>query len=159
MPVEIANVTLSDRESITAFLGRWGLPVIEDSDGPASMALGDFDELVRKMRTALKLWSDGDARSFARYFQAHGRLAAEPRFDATLQPGSPPMYIECRDPASFAWCQLSQRERRNVEYRRCGWCGTYFVIAGAEGHRRSRQYCSDRCRVAANRAKNRGVEA
>jgi hypothetical protein len=154
MPIEIANVTPGDRGSIRSFLGRWGLPVIEDSDGPASMTASDFDDLVRTMRTALSLWSDGDTLGFARHLRAHGRLAIEPRYDPALAPGSAPMYIECRDPASFAWCQLGQQERRNVEYRRCR-CGAYFAIAGVEGHRRSRQYCSDRCRVAANREKNR----
>ena len=155
MPLEIANVTPGDRVSIRAFLGRWGLPVIEDSDGPASINASDFDDLVRTMRTALSLWSNGDTSGFARHLQAHGRLAIELRYNPALAPGSAPMYIECRDPASFAWCQLGQQEGRNVEYRRCGRCGTYFAIAGVEGHRRSRQYCSDRCRVAANRGKKR----
>ena len=141
--------------SIRAFLGRWGIPVIEDSDGPASINASDFDDLVRTMRTAISLRSNGDTSGFARHFHAHGRLAIELRYDPALAPGSAPMYIECRDPASFAGCQLGQQEGRNVEYRRCGRCGTYFAIAGVEGHRRSRQYCSDRCRVAANRAKKR----
>jgi hypothetical protein len=159
MPIEIANVAPGDRRSIRSFLGRWGLPVIEDSDGPASMTASDFDDLVRVMRTAFSLWSNGDKPGLARHVRAHARLAIEPRYDPSLAPASAPMYIECRDPATFAWCQLGQQEGRNVEYRRCGWCGTYFAIAGVEGRRRSRQYCSDRCRVAANRAKKRQVGA
>jgi hypothetical protein len=51
----------------------------------------------------------------------------------------------------MAWLQLAQKERIGAEYGWCSVCGTYFVAGGNEGRPdlRSRQYCSDRCHLAA----------
>jgi hypothetical protein len=48
-------MTPGDRGSIRAFLDRWGLPVVTDDDGPASMTAADLDDLIRTMnRTPLR---------------------------------------------------------------------------------------------------------
>ena len=157
MAVEIANVSLNDDVGVRGFLGRWGLPVIKDETKQATMMLADFYDLVRNVRDAVAHASRRDEKSFKAQFDKHAILAARPRYETHAALGEPQVFVESRDPAAMAWLQLAQREVSNAEYRRCGWCGTYFVVSGVEGHRRSRQYCSDRCRVAANRAKNRGV--
>jgi hypothetical protein len=153
MAVEIANVDLDDSAGMHAFLERWGLPIIKYETKPATMTVADFDDLVRNVRDVVGHASRRDAESFKAQFDKHAIFAARPRSDPEAAPGEPAVFVECRDPAAMAWFQLAQRERIGAEYRRCGACETYFVVSGADGHRRSRQYCSDRCRVAANRAR------
>ena len=153
MPTAIASISLDDVSAFERFLGQWGLPVIPDEAKPASMRLADVHKLVRQMREALSYATAGDDMPLAQHITKHAFIAARPKFEDSALQSSAPIFVEARDLASFAWLQLGQRQRG--EYRRCGQCGTYFSVAGAEGHRRSRQYCSDRCRVAANRAKKR----
>ena len=152
MAVEIANVGLENVAGVSLFLERWGLPIIKDETKAASMAVAEIHELVRNVRDAVAHASRHDDKNFKIQFDKHAFFAARPRSDPK---GEPAVFVECRDPAAMAWLQLAQRERINVEYRSCGWCDAFFVVSGIEGHRRSRQYCSDRCRVAANRAKKR----
>ena len=152
MAVELANVDLENDAGVSSFLERWGLPIIKDETKPASMPVAEIHELVRNVRDAVAHVSRHDEANFKIQFDKHAFFAARPRTDPK---GKPAVFVECRDPAAMAWLQLAQRERINVEYRACGWCDAFFVVSGSEGHRRSRRYCSDRCRVAANRAKNR----
>jgi hypothetical protein len=154
MAPEIANIGLHDEDALDRFLTKWGLPVIKSETGSASMKLDELWELVRQVRLALDYADHADARGFAEHFRQFAFLASRPVFEHGRSPNSAPLYAECRDPASFAWVQLARRGEG--EYRQCGYCGTHFTVADRDGHRRSRQYCSDRCRVAANRAKKRG---
>jgi hypothetical protein len=154
MAPEIANIGLDDDTALERFLARWGLPVVRSETEPASIKLTDIWELVRQVRTALVHEDSGEDRMFAMHFRQHAFLDSRPTYDPRGAVGTTPIYVECRDPASFAWMQLARRGEG--EYRKCGWCGTHFTVADRDGHRRSRQYCSDRCRVAANRAKKRG---
>jgi hypothetical protein len=152
MAVEIANIDLENDTGVSSFLEQWGLPIIKDETKPASMPLADIHELVRNVRASVAHASRHDEASFKIQFDKHAFFAARPR---TNPKGEPAMFVECRDPAAMAWLQLAQKERINAEYRACGWCDAFFVVSGSEGHRRSRRFCSDRCRVAANRATNR----
>jgi hypothetical protein len=121
------------------------------------MRLEALWELVQQLRMAIAHADSGADRSFADHFERYAFLAARPAYGHESPRGDGPLYVECRDPASFAWMQLARRGEG--EYRQCGWCGTHFTVADKDGHRRSRQYCSDRCRVASNRAKKREIGA
>jgi predicted RNA-binding Zn ribbon-like protein len=154
MAVEIANINLDEgAAAVSTFLERWGLPIIKDDTKLASMALADFHDLVCHVRDAVADVCRRDGESFKAQFEKHAFFAAQPRSNPKAPRGEPRVFIECRDPAAMAWLQLAQRERIGAEYRRCSACDAYFVVSGNDGHRRSRQYCSDRCRVAANRAR------
>jgi hypothetical protein len=159
MAVELANVDTDDAAGIEAFVNRWGLPVIENERKPASMTVADFFVLVGELRSALAYASWDDVKGFGAHLTYHAFFAQRPHYEPNGAPGAPPIHVECRDLASLAWLQLAQREGSRAEYRRCGWCRSHFTVADRDGHRRSRQYCSDRCRVAANRSKKRGVQA
>jgi hypothetical protein len=154
MAPEIANIGPDDA-ALDGYLAKWGLPVIESEAKPASMKLDALWALVRELRMAIAHADAGADRSFADHFRRYAFLASRLVYGREGQRGDGPLYVECRDPASFAWMQLARRGEG--EYRQCGYCGTHFTVADRDGHRRSRQYCSDRCRVAANRAKKRGL--
>jgi hypothetical protein len=154
MAPEIANIGLHDEGALDSFLAKWGLPVVNSETEPSSMKLADLWDLVRRVRLAIVHADNADERSFAAHFREYAFLASRPVFEHGRSPGPAPLCVECRDPASFAWLQMARRGEG--EYRQCSHCGTHFTVADRDGHRRSRQYCSDRCRVAANRAKKRG---
>lgn len=155
MAHEIAGIDTGDREDVQAFIERWGLPMqAEGHSERAWLKLSAFAELVRHIRRALALADNKDLEALARHFKRHAHVECavrcQPNGTDRLEIG-----LECADLASLAWCQITQETVPGREDRRCGWCGTPFV-AGHDAHRRSRKYCSDRCRVAAHRAKRRG---
>lgn len=156
--LEIASIVPVQRETVETFVQRWGLPIIpaaKFNDEPSWLSMKTLAQLVRRFREAIALASSGDLVSLASHFTRHARVDTVIAY-RHVNPGGPPeMFLECVNLASLAWCQIAQQATTNEEFRSCGWCGTHFVVAGREGHRRSRRFCSDRCRVAANRAKKR----
>ncbi len=158
MAHEIASIVPTEVESVQSFVEQWGLPIVSEvrrDDDTSWLSITDLAKLVRRIREAVALASGGDINGLAAHYKRHGNVQASVRYQHVIRRGPPEMFLECADLASLAWCQIANQGASQEEYRRCGWCGTYFVVAGKEGHRRTRQYCSDRCRVAANRAKKR----
>jgi hypothetical protein len=157
--LEIASIVPVQRATVEMFVQRWGLPIIPAAkvgDEPAWLSIRTLAQLVRRFRAAIALASSGDLVSLASHFTKHAHVETVISYRHVDRRGPPEMFLECVNLASLAWCQVAQQATTNEEFRRCGWCGTHFVVAGKEGHRRSRRFCSDRCRVAANRAKKRG---
>src|SRR5262249_45517876 len=62
-------------------------------------------------------------------------------------------YLEPSSLLGFIWCEFLASLGTMRETRRCEVCGTMFAVGQGSGHRRSRTYCSTRCRVAASRAR------
>ena len=126
MAIELANVDTDDAAGIEAFVNHWGLPVIENERKPASMTVADFIGLVGELRSALTYASRDDVKGFGAHLKYHAFFAQRPCYEPNGAPGTPPIHVGCRDPASLAWLQLAQRETSRAEYRRCGWCGSHF---------------------------------
>jgi len=82
-----------------------------------------------KLKTAL--WLDGDD-------------------DEGVEP-----YLEPSNLLGFIWCEFLSSIGTMREARRCTVCGAAFEVGQGSGHRRSRIYCSTRCRVAASRLRER----
>ena len=109
MAPEIANIGLHDDAGLESFLAKWGLPIVEVETKPASMRLDDVWELVHRLRIAIAHADTGADRSFADHFRHYAFLAARPAYGYEGAHGEAPLYVECRDPASFAWMQLARR--------------------------------------------------
>jgi hypothetical protein len=62
-------------------------------------------------------------------------------------------YLAPTNLLGFIWCEFLATIGTMRETRRCEVCGTMFAVGQGSGHRRSRVYCSTRCRVAASRAR------
>ena len=58
-------------------------------------------------------------------------------------------YLEPSNLLGFIWCEFLASIATMRETRRCEVCGTMFAVGQGSGNRRSRVYCSTRCRVAA----------
>jgi hypothetical protein len=74
--------------------------------------------------------------------------------DVAMRPGVvlPQVFIRSRSLVSFALAELMQVIAGGAEIRTCDQCHKFFAISSDTKRRRSRKYCSDRCRVAMSRA-------
>lgn len=155
--VAIASISPTDDDSVLDFARHWGLPQISVTDDKdrGCLPVATLAKAVRRLREGIAAASAGDLEVVSDLFDKHARIDASLKYDHTPLANEASLYLECANLVSLAWCQLTQHSNSHAEHRACGWCGTLFTVAGPEGHRRSRQYCSDRCRVAANRAKKR----
>jgi hypothetical protein len=145
MAVEIANVAVVDA-GLSAFLERWGLPIIKDETKLASITTGEFRGLVASVRKAVGLAVQHDRSKLQAHIEEHAFFAAQPRSTDGSMQGDPRVVVECRDPAAMVWLELVQRDRIGVAYRQCPRCEAYFAVG--EAYRHASCYCSDDCRVA-----------
>lgn len=55
------------------------------------------------------------------------------------------------------WFEIAGELTEGTKYRKCEWCPTWFPYGPRTGHKKTRRFCSDRCRKASNRhQKDRG---
>jgi len=149
MAVEIANVAVVNA-GLSAFLERWGLPIIRDETKLASITTEEFRNLVASVRKAVGLAAQHDNSNLQAHIEESAFFAARPRSAGGSGQGDPRVAVECRDPAAMAWLELVQRDRIGVAYLRCPCCEAYFAVG--EAYRHASRYCSDDCRVGAGNA-------
>ena len=53
------------------------------------------------------------------------------------------------------WFQVAEQITDETDFRKCGHCPTWFPVGRGTGHKRTRIFCSTRCRVAWNRRKGK----
>lgn len=156
---ELANTPITPSGALK-FANKRGLLFRDRHD---EMSLSDFYHSVHFIETMLVL---------ARQRNYKGILANIPRdddelktpsgiglftMDVSLVPGAdlPRVFIRAQSLMSFALMELMQVVASAAEIRTCGslHCRNFFTISPDAKRRSSRQYCSDRCRVAQSRAR------
>jgi hypothetical protein len=69
--------------------------------------------------------------------------------------GSLGLYFVPNNLLGALWLQFTLALTTGARFAECGWCGRPFEV-GPRGSRKDRKTCSDRCRVAFNRARRKG---
>jgi hypothetical protein len=172
---EFAAIDATDPYAFVDFCDRFGMPwpehfgadpVEHELTGAQFKAMEPAQSVV-ELRRALTWAKAGTAfkhvvdlqMTIARGARAKLKLALW--LEGENDPGVEP-YLAPSNLLGFIWCEFLASIGTMREMRRCEVCGTMFAVGQGSGHRRSRVYCSTRCRVAASRArasvgKNTGV--
>ena len=86
-----------------------------------------------------------------------GKISGTGHFtlDVVMRPGVelPHVFIRPDSLLSFATIELMQTIAGAAEIRTCLHCRKFFTLSSEANRRSTRQYCSDRCRVAMSRAR------
>jgi hypothetical protein len=77
-----------------------------------------------------------------------------PTFELEAVTGTPRMLLKCEDLMQFMTMEIAMVAMHGVKLGTCEHCGAVFLTGPLTGRRSHAKYCSDRCRVAAMRARN-----
>ena len=145
--VEFANA-VGDNLLIT-FLGKYGLPDVENDETP----LNTVDTIQARMRAMLKAYSAGGvAETVEAFDKLLPDLSIHP--DLKIRPGSNEieMTLRCNNLAGFMTMELAAIVAGNAQVLRCIHCNNIFTAGVGGARKKTAHYCSNKCRVAAQRA-------
>jgi hypothetical protein len=83
-----------------------------------------------------------------------GPINLLPKFDLAGSKGAPRMLLKCKNLDTFMIMEIAMVAMNGVRFRTCAHCQDVFLTGPLTGRRSHATYCSDRCRVAAMRARN-----
>jgi hypothetical protein len=66
------------------------------------------------------------------------------------------MLLKCSSLTNFMKMEIAMAAMHGAKLATCEHCGAVFLTGPLTGRRSHAKYCSDRCRVAAMRARNKG---
>jgi hypothetical protein len=82
-----------------------------------------------------------------------------PTFELAAETGTPRMLLKCSDLWQFMAMEIAMIAMHGAKLGTCEHCGAVFLTGPLTGRRSHAKYCSDRCRVAAMRARNAAKSA
>jgi len=116
---------------------------------------GEFYNCIGQLRHAVKLAHEGRLDALERAMQRGGIKGLQVRFGRMRGDTAPRVFVEPSSLNHFCWLELMQLIAGGTQIQKCLNCGAFFSIGIEKGTRITRQYCSDRCRVAMHRKNKR----
>lgn len=143
--------TKDDPDRLTEFFGRFGMPT-----AAGSMKLRDVEALTGTLVGLLLV--DGTETAPERAMQLNMCLedcaaTLKPSVDLTPS-GGISLSVVPSDLVALMSMELATAAAVGAEPLVCDHCNTVFLVGPLTGRRSHAKYCSDRCRVAAMRARN-----
>jgi hypothetical protein len=133
--------TLEPTESaFLDFAGKFGLLTHNREPEPVATWMVERDNL----RLAFSYWSQGLAGDVERLVNSLPFAALRIR----IRDGMPA--FEPTDLRAGLWAQLAMSVRKGEQHRACARCGTTFSFGPGTGRRSTAEFCSARCKLAAN---------
>ncbi len=156
-PYAVRFVNARTKDDLAAFIRRFGEP---QRSGPTDKAEGEFVKDLAFLRAdltqGLELTNAADDDA-ARSEWASEHLAfttLRPVFECNEVDQRPRLAFRPETLSDLMFLEVAFALDAGAKLRRCEHCGTAFLIGHLTGRRSTAVYCSDRCRVAALRAKN-----
>jgi hypothetical protein len=121
-----------------------------------SIDLAGTLERQRVLRRAIKLFEAGDFSGLAEYYNQNvpgGRIQVELRAQPTGKIA--PVFVP-QSLIAFLWLQFALHAASEAKLFRCERCGTPFRVGTGTGRRDTAKFCSNACKVAAFRGRQRG---
>jgi hypothetical protein len=160
-PVVLQFVNARDEDALVQFMSKYSAgDLYTQEDPPQTMfaprlgatKIADMRDYLRR-----KLASTGSSD------QVEALVAlSEPRIETKatfhLRDGKAQMLLRCHHLLDFMRMEVATIAVEGAKLVTCGYCGNYFPTGPATSRRTDAQYCSDKCRVAAMRARKKGGE-
>jgi hypothetical protein len=159
-PVALHLINAEDEADLVAFVQRFGMP---ERLGPPT----DSDEAafssIKMIRDELEdlLWSAGTPDPVARALRANQLLkntALHPAIEFSAVDGRHRLILRPASLADLLFMEAAVAFDVGATMTRCAHCSKAYLTGPMTGRRSSSVYCSDRCRVAAMRARNAAKE-
>ena len=159
--------TAENPEAILGFANKFGLlthpPEDESSDHFGMTDLSTWYGIIWEMKGVIAEWElgrrQGDVVQTIESFSSlewswfDQMPLVEVRLSASADPVRPFLSLVPSTLMAAMWIQFAQAVASGIQLRRCAVCPTWFVFGTGTGRRNSANYCSDRCRKAAHRAR------
>lgn len=139
----------SDEKLLGGFLRRFGPP----KRAPFSTRLDDLKELQAELLGILRT-------DVGKPAEQAGRLNAcltdtQLRPSAEVTEGGVRISVQADDLFSFMAMEMASAVEAGASLATCDHCGTHYLTGPLTGRRSHSKFCSDKCRVAAMRERNR----
>jgi hypothetical protein len=142
-------------EGVQSFVNQWGLLRRERATWRDTDFYGESYSLRQALNyTRAENWGQLERAVMGRKV---GRMAV--RFARIGGESAPRLFLEPDDLISYCWICLMQMVGGGADIQKCLNCGAFFVIGLEKGTRSTRQYCSDRCRIAMHRKNKRKADS
>lgn len=144
------------QEAILRFANEYGC--LMNRDG-AHERFTRWEFWIARMKDLIAALDDGRNNDFWRLFneEAEGLDLTEPLFAARIEPHPIPSKARFKMvPNSLLaamWLQLANASTKSTAFKQCEFCPHWFPVGPGTGRKPSKRFCSNRCRVAWNRAK------
>jgi hypothetical protein len=158
-PVVVQFVNARDDVSLVKFFSKYGLLLEPDLRGGEDRGhyltfTGCRDEL-RKVLAEVGGPNHVDAlNAINEEIEFQGNIELNPMFDLAGENGRPRMLLRAHTLHVFMFMEAAMVAMNGARVFTCEYCGDIFLIGPLTGRRSHSRFCSDRCRVAAMRARN-----
>ena len=168
-PIIVAFVNAADDEQLLSFFERFGLPKLTPwwhERHPKVWIYGNLhpeihrDDILRDQLLFEELLQNAGGRNPAAAietvnsaFERPDEFDLKPTFHLTGPHGSPRMLLKCKSLIGFMLAETAMIATHGARVARCEKCDIIFLTGPLTWRRSSAHFCSDRCRVAANRAR------
>ncbi len=132
-------------------VGRSGLP--DDESWVEEHVLWWYDH-IRGVRYIVEGIDGGKASSMASIFNRY----VEPRMTVRIvaaRPQRASLHVVPTTLLAAIWLQVAGELTEGTSYKKCRHCPNWFPVGPGTGHKRTKMFCSTRCRVAWNRRKGK----
>jgi len=138
--------TSSDDTAFLDFANEFGLLGL----GKVTERIDDWQHIAKGLALILGLKDAGSLQAACTEFNEH----VHTRFTAKIhceRVGRPKLEIVPATLAGALWFQVSGELTHGTKFKRCDWCPIWFPVGRGTGHRETRKFCSNRCRMAWHR--------
>lgn len=143
------DTTLRDFANEFGLLGVWaGLGF--DPEENREERIDEWRSLTKSLRYVYSLIDSGSLETACAKFNEH----IHPRFTTRIhyeRAKRPKLKIVPATLVGTLWFQVAGELTHGTKFKRCDWCPTWFPVGPKTGHRETRKFCSDRCRMAWHR--------
>jgi len=148
-PTVVEFVNAEKVGSLLTFLGKYGLPDVKDDQTPLDTVV----IIQERMGALLKAYSAGGVAETVEVFE---KILPEfsIRPDLTIIPGTNDvaLTLRCSNLAGFMTMELAAIIAGKAQVLRCIHCNNIFTAGVGGARKKTAHYCSNKCRVAAQRA-------
>lgn len=146
-------------EAILEFASEYGFLGYGQTEHPDNPAWEEevlwWHTHIQGMRHVVEGIDAGQRHSMAKIFNGY----VEPRMTVRIeagQGGRPALYATPTNLLGQMWLQIAREITNERKFRKCVWCPAWFPYGRGTGHKKTKLFCSDRCRKASSRAQRRG---
>jgi hypothetical protein len=167
-PVVVEFVNAREDSQLAQFFSKFGWDSSQDPSYSGWLSSGARDhgpqlQFVRTSQKEFRNWLGSlggsgalDALQAITSSYGYAGVQLEPEFNISGEDGIPRMLLKCSSLTNFMKMEVAMAAMHGAKLATCEHCRTVFLTGPLTGRRSHAKYCSDRCRVAAMRARNRG---